>query len=229
MRFNRLFVVLFVLTIIWAVAAPEAEAQVWDKKTTITTREPFEVPGRVLPAGTYVMRIVDAAGFRRVVRFFNADESKVLATVIGIPDYKLEATGNTDITFYESAAGTPRPLQAWFYPGSNFGVEFAYPKTRAAAIAAVAEEHVPAIEAPAAAAAEPLAGPAIKELLEEPITIYEPGGEEVAVAEVHPEAGPVQTAAAATPALPRTATPLPLVALFGLLTAGLAAGLRFRS
>jgi hypothetical protein len=223
MRLNRLLVVLFVLAIAWAIAAPAAEAQVWDKKTTITAREPFEIPGRVLPAGTYVMRIVDAAGFRRVVRFYNADESRVLATVIGIPDYKLEASDNTEITFYESAAGVPRPLQAWFYPGSNFGVEFAYPKARAAAIAAVAEEHVPAIEAPAVAAAEP----PIRELLEEPITVYQPGGEEVAVTEAHPEE-PLKTAAVTTPALPRTATPLPLVALIGLLAAGAATGLRFR-
>jgi hypothetical protein len=220
------FVVLIVLAIAWVIAAPAADAQVWDKKTTITTKEPFEVPGKVLPAGTYVMRIVDAAGFRRVVRFFNADESKVLATVIGIPDYKLEPSDNTDIRFYEAAAGTPRPLQAWFYPGSNFGVEFAYPRTRASAIAAATKEHVPAIEAPARAAA---AEPPIRELLGEPVTVYEPSGEEVAVAEAHPEAGPVQTAAATTPALPRTATTLPLVALIGLLTAGLATGLRFRS
>jgi hypothetical protein len=207
---------------------PAADAQVWDKKTTITTNEPFEVPGRVLPAGSYVMRIVDAAGFRRVVRFYNADESKVLATVIGIPDYKLEPSDTTDITFYESAVGAPRPMQAWFYPGSNFGIEFAYPKGRAVEIAVATKEHVPTIEAPAIAAVEPLPGPAIKELLEEPITAITPGGGEVALAEVHPETPPVQTAAVTSPALPRTASPLPFIALAGLLAAGVASGLRFQ-
>jgi hypothetical protein len=225
---NKLYVALFSLIIVWAIAAPPAEAQTWDKKTTITTNEPFEVPGRVLPAGTYVIRIVDAAGFRRVVRFFNADESKVLATVIGIADFKLDAPEKTDITFYESEVGAPRPMESWFYPGSNHGIEFAYPKKRAVAIAAIAKEPVPTIEMPTAVTLEPLPQPAVKELLEETVTAIEPGGKEVELAEAYPEAPPVLQAELNTPALPKTASPLPLAALIGLLAAGAASGLRFR-
>jgi hypothetical protein len=69
------------ITIIAAIAAPAAGAQVWDKKTTITVNQPFEVPGRVLPAG--IVRLVDVAGVRNVVRFYNADEKKVYTTLIG--------------------------------------------------------------------------------------------------------------------------------------------------
>jgi LPXTG-motif cell wall-anchored protein len=224
---KTLFVALFSLAAVLVITAVPADAQTWDKKTTITTTAPFEVPGRVLPSGTYVIRIVDALGFRRVVRFFNADESTVLATVIGIADFKIDAPEKTEITFYESPVGTPRPIEAWFYPGSNFGIEFAYPKRRAAAIAAVAEEPVPAIEMPAAAVVEPLPPPRIRELLEEPVTAFEPGGEQVELAEAYPEV-PAAQAALIAPELPKTATPLPLLALMGLLAAGAASVLRVR-
>jgi hypothetical protein len=223
----KLLMALFCVGVILTLTVPAASAQVWDKKTTITVNQPFEVPGRVLPAGTYVMRIVDAAGFRRVVRFFSPDEKKVYATVIGIPDFKLDAPEKTDITFYESAVGAPRPLHAWFYPDSQFGVEFAYAKKRAVEIAAAAGEHVPALDLPAVAALEPLPGPAIKELLEEPIIAIEPGGQEVELSEVHPAPSePALQAELTTPALPKTATPIPFVALIGLLAGGAASVLR---
>jgi hypothetical protein len=175
------------------------------------------------------MRIVDAAGIRTVVRFFSADEKKVYATVIGIPDFKLDAPEKTDITFYESAVGAPRPLHAWFYPASQFGVEFAYPKNRAVEIAAVSGEHVPALDMPPAVTVEPLSGTTIEELLEEPIIAIAPGGREVELAEVHPETPePVLQAELTKLALPKTATPLPYVALVGLLAAGTASVLRYR-
>jgi hypothetical protein len=224
---ERFCIVLFSLAVIWIVSSPAASAQVWDKKTTITVSEPFEIPGKVLPAGTYVMRIVDAAGVRTVVRFFSADEKKVHWTVIGIPDFRLDAPAKTDISFYESPVGVPLPMHAWFYPGSQFGIEFAYPKRRAAEIAATSEFHVPALDVPSMPAQIPEL--TIEELLEEPLIVIEPGGEEVEVAEAHPEAeSVVQAAEAITPELPKTATPLPLLALIGLLAAAAASGLRFR-
>ena len=48
--------------------------------------------------------------------------------------------------YWEVPAGQPRALRAWFYPGDNFGQEFAYPKQTAAQIAAFVKTPVPAIE-----------------------------------------------------------------------------------
>jgi hypothetical protein len=222
-----LFIVLFSFAVIWTVASPTASAQVWDKKTTITVSEPFEIPGKVLPPGTYVMRIVDAAGVRTVVRFFSADEKKVHWTVIGIPDFRLDAPEKTDITFYETPRGTPLPMHAWFYPGSQFGIEFAYPKRRAVEIAETSEIHVPALNVPSMPREFPEL--TVEELLEEPLVVIEPGGREVEVTEAHPEATPViQQAEVIRPELPKTATPFPLLALIGLLAGAAASGLRLR-
>jgi hypothetical protein len=220
------------LAVIGLIATPVASANdERDKKTTITTNVPFEVPGRVLPAGTYVLKIVDIAGVRNIVRFYSPDEKTIYTTVIGIPDFRLDPPEKANISFYEVAPGAPLPMHAWFYPGSQFGIEFAYPKHRAVAIARATEEHVIALpepEAPAVASTPPDA--TVEELLEEPLVAIEPSGAEVEIAEVHPEQPTaVAEATAENPVLPRTGTLFPLIGVLGLLAAGAATRLGWRS
>ena len=224
---RRALLITFFAALVLSIAAVSTYADDWDKATKITVNKPFEIPGMVLPAGTYMIKLVDIAGERHVVRFFSEDESKVYATRIAIPDFRLETTGKTSMTFYEAEAGSPPPLHAWFYPGHQFGVEFAYPEKRAAQIATTAEEHVIASKEPEPESPtftwEP--EPTVPELLEEPLVAVEPGGKEVDLAEVHPvEVTPEP--APEPPALPRTATPFPLIALAGLIAGGAASGLR---
>src|ERR1041384_4734170 len=124
--FRKWIVVVFCLALLWVVV-PGANAQRWDHATKITVNAPFEVGGMALPAGTYVMRLMEVAGTRTVVQVLNQDETRSYGMVMGIPDYKLTAPENAEISFYETEPGTPTPLRAWFYPGNNYGVEFVYP------------------------------------------------------------------------------------------------------
>jgi hypothetical protein len=223
----RTLVIMLCLAFIWAAFSPNASAQRFDKGTRITMNSPFQVPGKTLPAGDYVIRLMEIEGNRRVVQIMNATEQKSLAIALAIPDYLLKAPEETYLSFYEVDRGKPLPVHAWFYPGSNFGVEFVYPKTKALEIAKVSGEHVVATTAP-----EPVAAPTPEELESEPLVVIEPSGEEATVAEVHPEpAAPEAAAAPAEPvqtaeALPKTATPFPLFALTGLLAAGVGGTLR---
>jgi hypothetical protein len=212
-----------------AVIVPNANAQRFDRATKITINQPFEIPGVVaLPAGTYVMRLMDVAGTRTVVQILNADETRSYGIVLGIPDYKLKALEKTELSFYEVQPGEPLPLRAWFYPGYNYGVEFVYPKKKAVEIARISGEHV------IAAPWEPEYFPEPAEFETEPLIAIEPSGEEAEVAAVHPETpvptepepAPTEPVLSEAPELPRTATPLPLVALTGLLAAGAAGVLR---
>jgi hypothetical protein len=223
---RRILLVMFCVATVWSLAALTVSANDWDKATKVTFNQPFEVPGTVLPAGTYIVKLVDIAGERHVVRFMSEDESKVYATVIGIPDFRLKTTDNTSITFYEAEATSPKPLHAWFYPGHQFGVEFAYPEKRATQIASVSEEHVIATKAPEFVpfTSEIAPAPSVPELLQEPLVAVEPSGKEVEIAEVHPEVVP--TPEPEPPALPKTATPFPLIALLGFIAAATASGLR---
>jgi hypothetical protein len=226
---GKLMAAAFCLAVIWLVSAPAAYANDWDKATRITVNQPFEIPGMILPAGTYIVKIVDLAGERHVVRFFSEDESKIYATIIGIPDFRLTPTDDTSLTFYESRFNRPRALHAWFYPGYQYGIEFAYPENQAFDIASVGEEHVIVTKEPLPYLGEK---PTDFGFEEEEFLAVEPGGEEVAVAEVHPEFTPEPEPAFApepevpAPALPKTATPFPLMALVGLLSAGTAFGIR---
>jgi hypothetical protein len=221
----------FSLAVVWLVMTPALYADDWDKATRITVNQPFEIPGMILPAGTYIIKIVDLAAERHVVRFLSEDGLKIYATLIGIPDFRLEPTDKTAITFYESEVNGPKPLHNWFYPGRQYGIEFAYPMKRAAAIAKAVEEPVVAYKEPETAF-EARPAPAPEELLEETLVAVTPEGEEVEIAELYPAFTPVAEPELGPefwepqPALPRTATPLPLLALAGLIAAGIASTLR---
>jgi len=221
----RGMVIAGIALVVVGLLVPSANAQRYDKKTTITVNQPFQIPGVALPAGTYVMKLVDVAGTRTIVRFMNSEENTVYATVLGIPDYKLDTPENSEFSFYESTPGIPRALRSWFYPGDNYGVEFVYPKAKALEIAKVAEEPVMAIETPAETEWTEQA------LIEEPVVTVKPSGEEVAIVETPAEtplvAAPIEPETAPpVEALPKTATPFALVGLLGLLAGGMATGLR---
>jgi len=113
-----------------------SSAQVWNKKTNLEVRETILIPGKELPPGKYVMKLMNSMGNRNIVQVFNEDETQVQATILAIPNYRLERTGDTELRYWESASGTPPALRAWFYPGDRYGQEFAYPKEIAEQIAA---------------------------------------------------------------------------------------------
>ena len=131
----------FCLALLATAILPNASADAWDRKTVITFSAPVEIPGvhlagwGVLPAGTYVFKILDSQSDRHIVQIFNKDETEVYATILAIPNYRLKATDKTVITFSERPAGQPEALRAWFYPGRNWGEEFVYPKAKAMELA----------------------------------------------------------------------------------------------
>src|SRR5438874_4673101 len=129
------------MAVLSAMCAPGAKADEWNRKTVITFSGPVEIPGvhlagwGVLPAGTYVFKILDSQSDRHIVQIFNKDETTIYATILAIPNYRLKATDKTVITFRERPAGQPEALRAWFYPGHNWGDEFVYPKAKAMELA----------------------------------------------------------------------------------------------
>jgi hypothetical protein len=223
----------FCLALLGAALSPAAKADEWNRKTVMTFSGPVEIPGvhlkgwAVLPAGTYVFKILDSTSERHIVQIFNEDQSQVLATILAIPNYRLRATDKTVVTFRERPAGEPEALRAWFYPGRNWGEEFVYPKARALELAKTAGTAVLYTEAdypvevtkPILTASEP----EVVQMAKSPVMAFQPSGEAVEVAtvvtpppalELRPDPAPVEVAAAA---LPATSSWLPLIALFGVL------------
>lgn len=129
--------------LIVAALSPRAvKADQWDKKTYLTFSDSVQVPGTVLPAGKYVFKLLESASDRYVVQIFNERENHIFATVMAIPNYKLDTPDKTQISFYEAPTGQPEPIRAWFYPGDNFGREFVYNKQEAALIAQAGNQNV---------------------------------------------------------------------------------------
>jgi len=108
----------------------------WDKKTIITTDETMQLPNMMLQPGTYVIKLASSDSNRHIVQFFDKDEKHLITTVLAIPNERVRPTGKTVFAFWEVPAGQPPALRAWFYPGDNFGQEFAYPKAEADRISA---------------------------------------------------------------------------------------------
>ena len=219
---------IFCLALVTLAFPLTGNADEWNKKTTVTFSAPVEIPGvgaQVLPAGTYVFRLLDSQSDRHIVQVSNIRGDHVYATILAIPNYRLKATNKTVMTFRERAAGDPEAIRAWFYPGNTWGQEFVYPKKRAIELAritnlpvlAMPTELAPNLTLAVASADEP----PVVALKQAPIEAVKPTGEVVPVAEVV-EAPPVQTAAAAEPekSLPKTASLLPLLGLIGLMSLG---------
>ena len=210
------------VALVGAVLAPAARADDWNRKTVITFSGPVEIPGvhlkgwGVLPAGTYVFKIVDSQSDRHIVQIFSEDEKTVYATILAIPNYRLKATSKTVITFRERPAGEPEALRAWFYPGRNWGEEFVYPKSRAIEIARTDNSTV--LSTPAeipVEVSEPIQTvdePVVAQLRAAPVEAVQPTGETVELAQV---VTPPPPAEFVPETLPATASMLPLMALFG--------------
>jgi LPXTG-motif cell wall-anchored protein len=214
------------LSLLGLVSASSARADEWNKKTVLTFNQPFEIPGRVLPAGTYTFELADTMADRHIVRIFNADRSEVLATVMTIPNTRLTPTNETVIKFREMPAGSPEAIRAWFYPGNTIGQEFVYPRQRATQLAKAANENVPATSVEVAD---------IDALRTAPIIAISPEEREVAVNEVQTTAVASDDNRSSSSAvgtagvkeaersarreereLPKTASSMPLIVLFGL-------------
>ena len=112
-----------------AILTPGARADQWDKKTVVTFNDAVEIPGQVLPAGTYVFKLADLPNERHIVQIWNADEDQILATIMTIPKTRFEAPERTIFEFDERPSNSPAALKAWFYPGNSAGEEFAYSRS----------------------------------------------------------------------------------------------------
>jgi hypothetical protein len=107
-----------------------ARADTWDKKTIVTFSDSVEIPGQVLPAGTYVFKLTNSLSDRHIVEIWNGDETQILATIQAIPNYRVDRPERTILEFDERPGDSPMALHTWFYPGDNTGQEFVYPRYR---------------------------------------------------------------------------------------------------
>jgi hypothetical protein len=119
-----------------ALLCSEASAQPeWIEETKVNFSTAVQVPGTVLPPGTYTFRLANPEGGRNVVHIFDETGQRLVTTVVTIPKQRLEPTGDLFLELAESADGAPPALKAYFYPGKTIGHEFVYGKDEARRLA----------------------------------------------------------------------------------------------
>jgi hypothetical protein len=228
MRVFKLALMMFCLGVLVLSVPLIAKADEWNKETILTFNKPVEVPDMVLQPGSYDFKLLDSSSDRNIVQISSADGSHFYENVLAIPAYRLETTDKTVVTFEERASGAPNAMATWFYPGDNTGEEFVYrnvkPVQTAKATAIPSAPAVPQLQT----ASKP--APAEQQVVKAPVT----GNEPVQLAKVATQ--PQQSAPSPAKAvarnkpepkrLPKTASPIPLLILLGLLSLGASVALR---
>jgi hypothetical protein len=214
--------------------APLAKADEWNKKTVLTVNETIQLPTVTLQAGTYTFKLLDSQSDRHIVQVFDKDGMHLITTILAIPNYRLKPTGKSEFAFWEVPAGQPPAMRAWFYPGDNFGQEFAYPKNISTQIAASTKMLVPTTTATTAEEYKSAEVSATNESgatasLDTKTYTAEAAPAPAPEPAPAPVEAPVQAAPAPAPApepvpaetpaeLPHTASSVPLVGLLGLIS-----------
>jgi hypothetical protein len=105
-----------------------ASADDWNRATTAIFNQPVQVPGKVLPAGIYIFKLAEISGERNVVQIWNVDETVLVATLMGWPEYLPNAPSENGFVLEEQGKGKPVALKAWMYRGNSHVETFVYPK-----------------------------------------------------------------------------------------------------
>jgi hypothetical protein len=129
---RKLFVV--GLALAFLTILPAARASEFDQATKLTFSQSVQVPGRVLPAGTYWF-IAEPNTDSKIVQVFSEDRLTVYASILTVPDESRVPVDETAITFAQRGAMEPEAILTWFYPGRSIGHQFVYSKQQEKALA----------------------------------------------------------------------------------------------
>jgi hypothetical protein len=123
MKIHKLYIALGLMIAVVLFFDFAAHADETNEQTKITFSTLIQIPGQVLPAGTYIFQQADSNDLN-LIQIFTADRSALLATVQTVSAERREPASDTVITLAEPENGDP-VLVKWFYPGRTIGHELA--------------------------------------------------------------------------------------------------------
>jgi len=192
--------------------AIHAKADEWNKRTVLTISAPMQVTSTYLEPGSYVFKLLDSQSDRHIVQIYNANETHLIATILAVPDYRVQVSGKSQFRMWETPAGYVAALRSWYWPGDNFGQEFPYPKNlRRIETAQVTQ---PAPPPPPAEQAQPAPEPQPAPQAEVQTTTQEAQNNPPPPPAVEQPA-PAPSPEPAPTTLPQTASPYPLIGFIG--------------
>jgi hypothetical protein len=135
MKLTRASIVAFALALgLMTLAVPAMRAQqvtggnppalTLNEATRFEFKQPVEVPGMVLPAGSYYFIVADTADGHTIQIFDNA--KRLVTTLQTISTERFDTTETTLVTLAAGSNGRPDAIVKWYYPNFRIGHEFVY-------------------------------------------------------------------------------------------------------
>jgi hypothetical protein len=125
-----------------------AHADESDEATFMSFSAPVQIPGHVLPSGTYLFELADHGSEPNVVQVFSSDRTILYGTFLTVATQRQDPTGDTTVTLAEPESGGTPVLVKWFYPGRDLGNEFVYSKQTENELARDHQQTIVARQAP---------------------------------------------------------------------------------
>lgn len=120
-----LFGLIIAFTVIFQIAAAADE---WTEETSINFSQAVQIPGQVLPAGSYVFKLAEPDTSRALVQIYDSSDGKLVATLQTVMTNRTQPAGDAVVTVADQGPGRGDALVSWFYPGETAGHMFVYPK-----------------------------------------------------------------------------------------------------
>jgi hypothetical protein len=115
MKTNKLYIVIGLIVAFAAFFELTANANELDQSTILTFSQPIEVPGQVLPAGTYLFTLTSSDADRTLVQIFNSDRTHLYGMFQTIPTERRSSTDDPVSTFAQQCSGNQKHHLKWFY------------------------------------------------------------------------------------------------------------------
>ena len=128
MKISKAYIILGLVIAFTCFFELAAHADESDRASTITFSQPVQIPGQVLPAGSYLFKLASPDVDQNIVQVFNSDGTVLYATLQTAEAERREPAEDTTVTLAEQESGQPDVLLTWFYPGRDIGNEFLYSK-----------------------------------------------------------------------------------------------------
>jgi hypothetical protein len=114
---------------VMGVSAPLKAETSTGSEAVVTFDYPVEVPGTVLPPGSYLFKALDN---NELVQIFSADQRQFFATVAVVPEDRPSPDVNLDsfVSLNKTRAGAPQEVEGFFLGGRSSGFKFVYPSTQ---------------------------------------------------------------------------------------------------
>jgi Protein of unknown function (DUF2911) len=104
-----------------------------NQATKFTFSQPVQIPGRVLPAGTYWFQLLNTPN-RQVVQVL-AEDGTPIAMLLTLSRERPSGNDPVAVTLADRGPGQPEAIVAWYYVGDTDGHQFLYPKQQARELA----------------------------------------------------------------------------------------------